>query len=372
MKRDVWLFLLALALIIGSSSCKDNDIDTGTDDENPFVATTYISLDLKPTTGSPLRASEDGVNNYLGTYEGWDLYEHIDIYITTPDGSTLLMNQRYMPANLTTDPATNNASITVPFKAAPGQVNVIVVVNGRNPIMPAVPPANYLYTNLYSDSRLVPSVVYGGATTPGTAWARTENMATTWGLSQTTPLYMQPSLAGSPSYIRKYRDHISMIGTLNNFTIVANVSQAQAAAGQNLATVPVTKTAARAYLTLDNSIVTNTDGSINVVNPTTSALLGTISNLSFSLAQTANQAYLYLQTVGSIYPGGYGTASPNTTYSWGFEFVPGLNGNNYNTQARTYYDYNDLVGDVRPIPVKPIAPENGNVDFGIELGIPFL
>jgi hypothetical protein len=368
MKRDIWLLLLALALMIGGNSCNDKEIFTNPDDENPAKITTYIALDIKGANDL-LRAGEDGVNNYLGTYVGWDIYEHIDVYITTTNGNTLLMNQRFngLPStDLTFDPLGNIARIAVPFKAAPGLVNVIVVVNGRNPVLPAVPPANFIYTGLYSDSKVIPAVVYGGATVPGSYFAYTQDAYLVNKIAGDPTIPLADAYPGTyPSYCRRYMDHVSMIGTYNNFLIEPNITQAQAVAGANLVTVSVTKTAARAFLT--TTVPFNADGSTNVTNAS-GKLLGTISNLSFALAQTANQAYLFPQTVGSIYPSGYGSASPSTTYSWGFEFVPGASGNDYNTQARTYYDYNDLLGPTRPIPTEPINPDNGTIDFGMMPG----
>ena len=340
MKRDIWLLLFLLALITGITSCS-NDEDPATKEQpKDLEITTYVGLNIKIAGGENLRAADDNIYNYYGTYDGYDIFNTVDVYIMTADRSTLLMNQRFSADALTPVNGGQSLRLSVPFKATPGPVQVTVVMNSPDPIHSEVPPTDWMYTKLYSDGRIVPKVFYGNSTQTGAIWAQTADYQ-----GQTLGSFTFP--AGQPFFA----DKLVLVGENTNFTIKENVTAEMVQEGENIAPITVSRIPARAYLTTTAP---------QEVKDKNGILLGTISNLTFAVTQTANASYLYPKTVGDITPG---ATNATTSYSWGYEFVPGIDGNDYNTQARTYYDYSDLVGDARPIPAKPLMPDNQTIDF---------
>ncbi|MCC8088804.1 MAG: Mfa1 family fimbria major subunit [Rikenellaceae bacterium] len=100
--------------------------------------------------------------------------------------------------------------------------------------------------------------------------------------------------------------------------------------GANRIEVTVTRVASRAIVTTSASTtLTNSDG----------VTIGTLSNLTYSIAQGTKEIYWL----------------PQTNYvSYGYDYVTALG--NYVTQAPIYYDYSDL-DNPTPIPILPTASD---------------
>ncbi len=339
MKQYMWLLLSVFALTTVFTSCKDEDNLGVMEPPTPEV-TTYMGLNLRISDGSNTRAADDDIYNYYGTYEGMDDFTSIDVYVMTADGSALLTGQRFTTGTFAPANGGQSLRLSVPFKATPGPVQVTVILNSPNPVLNTVLSDDWMYTKLYSNGRSVPQVLYGGGTTAGAIWAYTTDVQGYSTGSMTFPI-------GTPFFI----DHMVLIGRNTNFSIKEGVTSEMVQTGENVVPITVSRLPARAFLTTTAP---------QEVKDKTGKLLGTISNLTFSVAQTANASYLYPKTVGDITPE---AANATTSYSWGYDFVPGIDGNDYNTQARTYYDYNDLLGDARPIPVKPLTADGQSIDF---------
>lgn len=340
MKRDIWLLLFVLGLITGITSCKNDEILGDINEPKETEVTTYLGLNLQISGQKDTRAVDDGIYNYHGTYDGNDRFNTVDVYIMNSDRSKLLMNQRFPASALTPANGGQSLRLSVPFKATPGTVQITVILNSPNPLRSEVPPSDFKYTKLYGDGRIVAKVIYGNSSPAGAIWAQTADYQGKTLNSTTFP-------AGSPYFI----DLLTMVGENSNFTVKEGITPEMVQNGENVASIMLTRTPARAYLTTTAS---------SDVKDASGKVLGKISNLSFAVAQTSNASFLFPRTVGDITPG---ATNATTTYSWGYEFVPGASGADYNTQARTYYDYSDLTGDTRPIPAKPLMPDGQSIDF---------
>ena len=125
-------------------------------------------------------------------------------------------------------------------------------------------------------------------------------------------------------------DHIMMTGKTVDAVIEPDISAQSVTNGQNRIAVQLSRIASRA-------IVTTTATPTIVYD--NGATIGTISNITYAVAQGTNQVYFL----------------PQTDYvTWGSAYVPTTN--DYPTSASQYYDFSDLSNST-PVPAKPTAAD---------------
>ncbi|GHS99729.1 hypothetical protein FACS189421_10710 [Bacteroidia bacterium] len=293
-------------LLAGLIAC--NNEDDVKQPEEPQKGTTYMSVSLRIPQQSRLRAAEDPNYNSVGKYAGVTVIDHLDIYLLSGDGQVTLDQRRLSYLNNDFAFSSNSdgsdlIQLAQPFKTTPGDKQLVVVINCPHDLMTTVPDTNYLYTL--------------SSTLPLSSLARVD--------SSTTVI--------TPDGSKIYGDVLVLSGKTNQaFTIEDGVSEQDViSSGKNTIDINVTRIPSRAIVT--------TTAPANVVN-SNGVTLGTISNITYSIAQGTNQVYLFPHT-----------NADNTTYTWGYDYVPGPTVD-YATLATTYYDYSDLVNPL-PVPAKP-------------------
>jgi hypothetical protein len=333
MKRDKWLLIIALALIIGVSSCTHDEIPD-INNEDVTEATTHIGLNIR-IVDENLRsaAPEDDINNYIGLYRGSVFFETLDVYIVSEDGQNLLMTRRFTQSELM--PAQQNLRVEIPFKAKAGPVQIIVVMNSPNPLHNIVPPRDWRYDRIRSNANDIPTLLSGN---PAQVWAQTTDAS-----------IGNPAIPGSPYY----GDFLVLSGRNENFTVKEGITIAMVQEGENVARVDLRRLPARAFATRQNN-GDYEDGQIEPVMDKLGNNIGYLTNITWTVGQTANAVYLFRRGVNEFpqYAGNFPpNADPSTipTYSWGYDFVPGVSGDY--AQAATYYDYNGLQNTTRKIPL---------------------
>lgn len=305
MKQKVWSFLMAFFLLAGFTAC--NNEDDVKQPEEVQKGTTYMSLSLSLPKQSKLRAADDPNYNYVGQYSGVTVIDHLDIYLLSGDGQVTLDQRRLLASNqdfaFNSNPdGSDLIQLAQPFKTTPGDKQLVVVINCPHDLMTTVPDTNYLYTL--------------SSTLPLSSLARVDSSTT----------------VTTPDGLTIYGDVLVLSGkTSQPFTILDGISaQEVISSGKNTIDIDVTRIPSRAIVT--------TTAPANVVS--NGVTLGTISNITYSVAQGTNQVYLFPHT-----------NADNSTYTWGYDYVPGPTVD-YATLAATYYDYSDLLNPL-PVPAKP-------------------
>lgn len=304
MKRDVFyfLFVLSLATVLWACSDEESPPPDGTTQGTTYMGITLLLPKAQPGT----RAAEDGDYNAAGQYSGATKILTLDMYLLSPDGSTLLESRRFTPDDYRYSSNADGSDairLTEAFKTTPGDKRMIIIINSPDALLTELPPNDYRYvlSGSLPLSRLA-QVDYSTSTT-------------------------------TPDGVTIYADILTLSGTSNIFTIEDEVSaQEVATSGKNLVSLDVTRIPSRAIVTTSApSSVINADG----------VTLGTISDVTYSVAQGANSVYLFLQT-----------NDDGTTRTWGYDYVPGP-GVLYRTTATRYYDYSDLSNLTDAVPAKP-------------------
>jgi hypothetical protein len=305
MKQKVWSFLMVFFLLAGLIAC--NNEDDIKQSEELQKGTTYMSISFSMPKQSGLRAADDPNYNYTGHYAGLTVIDHIDIYLLSGDGQVTLDQRRLVYSNQ--DFAfTSNADksdlikLAHPFKTTPGDKQLVVVINCPHDLMTTVPDTNYLYTL--------------SSSLPLSSLARIDSTSSAMG----------------PGGVTVYGDMLVLSGKTNqSFNILDGISEQEViSSGKNTIDIDVTRIPSRAIVT--------TSAPANVVN-SDGITLGTISNITYSVAQGTNQVYLFPHT-----------NADNTTFTWGYDYVPGPTVDY--ASAATYYDYSDLLNPL-PVPAKP-------------------
>jgi hypothetical protein len=269
--------------------------DSDNDKAGKGKGTTYLSIVIGfPKEGQgELRAGNSDYNP-AGTFFGRTWLNTIDLYILSADGSTLLGSQRYSATDIVyTLDAQGNAIVEPkdPFLTNSGDKIVYVIINSPQPLLAAAPTA----TDYLS--------IAGGS----------------------------PTLADLAS-VQGGLDLVMMTGQSGVTGIAGGVTADDVKAGKNRVKINATRIASRAIVT--------TTAPANVVDKN-GILLGTISAITYSVAQGGNAVYYTPDTL--------------TYKTWGYDYLPGAD---YAATALQYYDYNDLLNTTDVVPANPSTPSD--------------
>ncbi len=271
-------YLFTFILITGLVACSNKEDGSGGDNEEGIP--TYMTLSIYLPGGNQTRDLPDDYNPD-GEYEGHDAIQTLDIYMRSGDGT--IEAKRFSGTGISSNGTV--VSPSQPFRTTSGTKTIYVVLNSPDP----------LSTTITSEDALIP----------------------TEGLAETT------TIDGT------VYDIITMTGKATNVAIEPDIAQqAVVSGGSNHVSIEVIRMASRAIVTTTASTqLTDSEG----------RNLGTISNITYSVAQGTNEIYFL----------------PQTNYvSYGYNYVPELG--EYTDQADTYYDYSDL-SDPEPVPTQPAA-----------------
>ncbi|MDR0811368.1 MAG: Mfa1 family fimbria major subunit [Paludibacter sp.] len=305
MKKSISLFLFA-ALLFGFASCKNDDLKPN--EELQKEQTTYMGITIRLPQASSRKApaADDDPNyNLSGNFSGVTGVATIDLYLISSDGATMLDHRRLISTNgdftFATQGAIDHIVLMQPFKTTPGDKKLIVVVNSPEALMSDIPSDDYLYT-----------------------------------ISSSMPLSSIARVDNAKSIVIDGRtvffDAVTLSGKSDAFTILDGVSaQEVAQSGKNTIDIDIVRLPSRLILTKTASASVIKD---NVT-------LGTISNITYSVAQGSKAVHLFQQL-----------NADNTAKSYGYSYLPGP-GTDYNTTAINFYDYSDLQNVTDTVPDKP-------------------
>ena len=334
MKRDVWIFLMALVLTAGLGSCSDDKIDSQNDNTgDPEInGTTYVGLALRVPQAATLRDDSQDFN-YIGAYTGYMGIDKLDLYLYTADGNTQLMATSFVTLGTDFTMSVKNGQqyveLASPIKTNPGQVLAVVILNSQFPLMPATQPiSTFQASTLRNIQRPDANTIIGDAYRSETLVASSIPIAT---ISNTNYI-----ISPTDGVTMMYEETINMDGmSAIPFTIQDNVSKADVQTGRmNIISVDVTKVVSKA-------IVTSTAGTTIDNTASGGTIKGTVSNLTYSVAQGENRANAWRQFTTD--------ASGNVwTMTYSYNWVPGP-AVSYTSQASTYYEYLDLLVTNRAI-----------------------
>lgn len=275
MKLRNLFFVLVAGVVF--SACNNDEGESGL--ENQEDASTYLNLSIKLPGSNKTKALPEDYNPD-GTYEGLDRIETLDIYMMAGNG--VIEAKRFMRADLSTDGAV--VTPNQPFRTTSGSKTIYVVLN--NP--------SELGTTITKEDELI--------NISGLAKVVTVN-----GVNQ---------------------DVITMTGKKENVFIQPDISAQEVTGGINKIAVEVTRLASRVIVTTEAaSEITATGGDV----------IGSLSNITYSVAQGTKKVYWIGQ---------------EDYITYGSEYIPILGG--YVGQADTYYDYSDLY-EPETVPAKPTA-----------------
>jgi hypothetical protein len=312
MKQKIWSYLLTLIIMMGFAACS-NDDDNGLQElkKGYTYAGIKLAIPLQPQTAPALRSAQADPTDYnpADPYFRPVVLSTIDLYILSADGSTLLSSQRYTADQVaTTVDAQQQAQIVepkVPFETTPGDKIIYVILNSPQPLLAAAPTATDKI-----------SIASGSPTINDLASIQT-----------ITPGFSQ--------------ELIMMNGKSAVTTILPGVTADEVKAGQNRVKLSVSRIVSQAIITTSPSLSANV------------GTMGTIANITYSIAQGANAVYYDQDTL---------TNTPWTT-SWGYDYVPDATYST-TTTATQYYDYSDLFNTAT------LVPANSNTDPRYFLTLP--
>lgn len=281
-------YFLAIFVGLGFLACSnDNDADQGTD--VPQGTPTYVNLSVSLSNSSGQKALPEDYNPD-GEYEGNDGVETLDIYMVGTDRT--FDAKRFTGSDL----STNGADVTLsqPFRTTSGTKVVWVVINSPQPLQTTYP----------LDDDWLPMT--------GLAQIKTVN---------------------GVNY-----DVITMTGKSESTYIAPDITIQDVLGGANLVQVQATRLASR--------VIVTTTASTDLMAEDGTTKIGTISDITYSVAQGTTQ----------IYRTGRTTTDAGITYpqTWGTDYVPVIG--DYTTEAPKYYDYEDLMTPVT-VPTKPTAAD---------------
>ncbi len=268
-------FWLACAGIL-TAACSN---DKTSEQTVPEGIATYVNVSVK-VPGKIISKAPPEDYNPDGTYEGDDGVETLDIYMVS---STGVIEARRFTGN---DISSTGEVVapSQPFRTTSGYKTVYVVLNDPDP----------LQNTITSEQQLV----------------------------EITGLARRATVNGQTV------DEITMTGKSGQITIEPDVPVQDVVNGTNQIAVTVSRVAAKAIVT--------TTASTTLVN-TEGVTLGTLSDITYSVAQYAKEIYWIEQ--------------PDYV-SYGYDYVPTLG--NYYDVADTYYDYTGLDN---PAPVVALPVE---------------
>ena len=271
---------------MGIVACSSNDLDER--DNELGNKETYVNLSIKLPSGQKSRALPDDYNTD-GTYEGNDYVKTLDIYIINTTGE-VEEAKRFYSSGLSSSNGVYSPS--QPFRTTSGYKQIYVVLNS---------PAE-LATTLIKENDLI----------------SIEGLAAIENIDGTD------------------YDVITMTGkTSSDVYIEPDVPAQDVTTGANRFDIEVTRSASRVIVTLDQDAEKElTDDNGN--------LIGTVSNITWSVAQGTNKIYWFEQA---------------DYLTFGSEFVPVFGDKEtLYADAFTYYNYSDLSSN-EVIPLKPDAAD---------------
>ncbi len=303
MKTIHKLFLIAtIALGLGFVACNDADDVPLADDSN---TNTHVSVSLKLSTGASTRAGLPDDYNKIGEWAGKDKIEKITIYLV--DASLVTSKSFDVGTDKDYEVVTNAAGdITVvpkkdaaAIKTTAGEKTVYALINGTDDVIAHLNKAPVAeFEDAYQKIAFVPGNE-GNATASETAASKlaVKNTVENETIVMTN---VQPA----------------------TLTLVANVTANETITGatKNRLSLNVERAVARV-------MVTTKENTYNVPDPNTNGAtsLGTISNITWVVAQGENKLYIQRKS-------NWNTPS--------FDWVP--SGSDYITQAADRYDYSGL------------------------------
>ncbi|MDR0865107.1 MAG: Mfa1 family fimbria major subunit [Candidatus Symbiothrix sp.] len=287
MKKNVWGWLFALIFSISFVACSDHD-DDGNDDLKK--GNTYLGIKIAfPQEGQKIGGLRSDPTDYnpVGTFTGRTWLNTVDVYVLSADGVTLTGSQRYTADQIVYSLDPNGSAVVEPkepFLTTAGDKVIYVIINNSRPLLTAMPTATDTMSIVGSGIADLASVV--------------QNL-----------------------------DLVVMTGKSAVTNIAAGVSADDVKAGQNHVKLSAVRVASRAIVTTTAPTNVTTKAGVTI---------GTISNITYSVAQGGNGVY-YIQDT--------------TTYkTWGYDYI---SGSDYLTTATQYYDYSDLLNTTDAVPANP-------------------
>lgn len=269
-----------IASIIGSSflACSNDDV---TDVSGEKGTPTYMNLAISFPKATGTKALP-GDYNPDGDYEGNDGVQTLDIYMIGMDKT--VEAKRFTGSDISSTGTV--VSPSQPFRTTSGRKTVYVVINSPSPLRTTAP----------LDDDLLDIA--------GLAKITTEN---------------------NVSY-----DVITITGKSAPIYIAPDITAQAVSNGNNRVSIQTTRIASRVIVTSTASADMLDENNVKI---------GTVSDVTYSVAQGTNKVYFL----------------PQTNYlTWGSTYVPALG--DYTTEAPKYYDYSDL-STPTAVPVKPTAAD---------------
>lgn len=277
LKKVFLAFFIGLGFIACSN---DDDVSNGGEGEG---TPTYVNVSIAlPGTGTKATKALPDDYNPDGNYEGNDGVVTLDIYMVGADNT--VEAKRFTGTDISSTGTV--VSPSQPFRTTSGTKTVYVVINSPNPLGTTVPKEDDLLDIAgLAQIKTVDNVDYDVITITG----------------KSAPTYIAPDIT------------IQSVAT-----------------GVNRVAVQTTRVASRVIVTTTASTDLLDDNNVKI---------GTISNITYSVAQGTNKVYFMGQ--------------PNYV-TLGTTYVPALG--DYTTEAPKYYDYSDLLTP-SPVPAKPAAAD---------------
>lgn len=283
-------YFLAIIAGFGLIACTDKDDDSP---KLPEGSPTYVNLSISLANSGTQKALPEDYNPD-GDYEGNDGVETLDIYMIGADGT--LEAKRFTGSDISSTGTV--VAPSQPFRTTSGNKTIYVVMNSPQPLRNTVP----------DPEDLLPIA--------GMAQIKTE---------------------GGVDY-----DVITMTGRSASVYIAPDITPQQVSNGTNSFAVSVRRLASR--------VIVTTTASTDLMAQDGTTKIGTISDITYSVAQGTNQVYL----IPKVSVNGSNPNADLNFLTWGSEYVPALG--NYTTEAPKYYDYSDLTNP-SPVPAKPTAAD---------------
>lgn len=331
MKKQFFAAALILALGAGFTACSSDDLNVKEQKEVANKATSYMTVSFSlPTSGATRAAdgqSDDAPKfNNVGTWEGKDKIEKVNVYVFKADG-TRETKQIFNNSDLGIVTDSNGKTIVTPnkaFKVESGEKTVYVVVNPTtasetlldNVQAEAGGTVKDAFKKAYESDKLAFAA-------PTTADATTSAAATF------------KTRADEVAAVKDGQDVIMMTGLSADQNIADNVTQAQAVSGQkNRVYVTVQRVASRVF-------VTTSAASFDVkgVDPETNAegVVASVGSLTYSVAQgEASLYFLQKNDAGQIKSPAYDKKLTAGDDYWDATYMTAYK------EMTDYYDYSSL------------------------------
>ena len=302
-----------VALGVGFTACNNDDIDSPNVDGQKGNTHVTIALKLGNNQSVGTRSLPNDYN-YVGKWAGNDDITSITVFVS--DAIEVVYKkynvgsgEAYEMVNGIVTPKTVDAAI----KTTPGWKEVYVLVNAKSQVeayLGVTGPTGTLassadfktkYANVLS---LANSVTFNGTDfdvqTSASKLAQIVNVAGT------------------------DKDDIMMTNvTSQTITVAPNITDTETLGGANRVSLEVERAVARV-------MVTTLQTTYNVPTPSGSSILGTVSDITWVLAQGENSLHVQRNT------NPWEWATPN--WNW----VPGVSGADFEAEAAAKYDYSGL------------------------------